>query len=137
MLLLFAFGCGTETVSFSLTPESLDFGPVDFPSADQMPEGGYAQMELHVTNTGETDGNLSLPEPDPDVFCIAGFTTQEFPVDLDVVHPGSAYVFTVGLCGYPPGTEGTDVSTSFEIDTDGEPASIPVPVTFTPNRITG
>lgn len=136
MVLLLALGCGPEPVTFTITPASLEFGPVDFPPEDQMPAGGYAQKQVTVTNTGETDGVLSLPEPDPEVFCIAGFTTQEFPVDLGVVNPGSTYVFTVGLCGYPPGNDGVEVATSFDIDTDGDPATLTVPVTFTPNRIT-
>jgi len=136
MLLLLALGCGPEPVTFSLSPATLAYGTVDFPPADQMPAGGYAQAQLTVTNTGETEGSLSLPEPDPEVFCIEGFTTQEFPVDIGVVKPGSTYLFNVGLCGYPPGNSGAEVSTSFDIDTDGDPATLTVAVTFTPNRIT-
>ena len=134
MLLVALLGCGREPVTFTLTPELLDFGPVDFPP--EMPEGGYAPLQLTVQNTGETDGALTLPEPDPLVFCIAGFTTQEFPIDVGAVNAGSTYVFTVGLCGYTPGTAETVVSTSFDIDTDGDPATLTVPVTFIPHRLT-
>ncbi len=133
-LILAALACGPEPVEFTLAPEILEFGTIDFPP--EMPDGGYADLQLTVTNTGETDGTLTLPEPDPEIFCIAGFTTQAFPVDVGAVNPGSAYVFTVGLCGYPPGNAGTEVSTSFDILTDGDPATLTVPVTFTPNRVT-
>ncbi|GDX79228.1 hypothetical protein LBMAG42_10390 [Deltaproteobacteria bacterium] len=126
--------CGPEPVEFTLAPEILEFGTVAFPP--EMPDGGYAELQLTVTNTGETDGNLTLPEPDPEIFCISGFTTQEFPVDVGTVNPGSAYVFTVALCGYPPGNAGTEVSTSFDILTDGDPETLTVPVTFTPDRVT-
>lgn len=134
MVLLQLLACGPEPVTFAFEPASLDFGEVDFPP--EMPDGGYAQLGLSVTNTGETDGVLSLPEPDPEIFCIAGFTTQEFPVNIGTVNPGSTYVFTVGLCGYPPGSAGTLLDTSFDIRTDGDPDTLTVPVSFTPNRVT-
>ncbi len=47
-------GCGPEPVEFTLSPETLAFGTVEFPP--EMPDGGYAELLLTVTNSGETDG---------------------------------------------------------------------------------
>lgn len=134
MFALLTLACVQETVEFAFEPAVLDFGRVNFPP--EMPDDGYAQLQLTVTNTGETDGHLTLPEPDAEIFCIEGFTTQEFPADVGEVNPGSAYVFTVGLCGYPPGTADSLVETALEITTDGLPETLTAPVTFTPNRMT-
>lgn len=134
MLFALLAACGPEPVVFTLSPETLDYGVVDFPP--EMPGDAYATQQLSVTNTGETDGVLELPEPDPDIFCIAGFTTQDFPAPVGTVGPGSTYVFNVGLCGYPPGDAGSEVTETFDIWTDGDPDTITVTVKFTPNRIT-
>lgn len=134
MFAFFALACGPETVEFAFDPAVLEFGTVNFPP--EMPDDAYAQLQVTVTNTGETDGHLTLPEPDPEIFCIDGFTTQEFPADVGEVNPGSAYVFTVGLCGYPPGTADSVVESGVDITTDGVPETLTVPVTFTPNRMT-
>lgn len=134
MLLLLALACGPEPVTFAFDPASLDFGVVDFPP--EMPDAGYAQQVLTITNTGETAGNLTLPEPDPEIFCIEGFSEANYPADLGEVRPGSSYLLKVGLCGYPPGKQDQLVETSIEIRTDGDPAVLVADVTFTPNRIT-
>jgi hypothetical protein len=133
-LLLLLTGCASETVTFSMSPQPLAFGAVDFPP--EMPDGGYAVEMLSVTNTGDTTGSLTLPEPDPDIFCIAGFPEGSFPATLGEVGPGSTYILNVGLCGYPPGESGNLQQLSFDIETDGDPAILTVEVEFTPNRVT-
>ncbi len=127
-------GCGPEPVSFSFDPATLEYGIVSFPP--EMPEPAYESMVLSITNTGETDGNLTLPEPDLDIFCIAGFGKENYPADLGEVRAGSTYILNVGLCGYPPSMQDLLVETGFEVETDGDPAALDVAVTFTPNRIT-
>ncbi len=127
-------GCGPEPVSFSFDPATLEYGIVVFPP--EMPDEGYARMTLSITNTGETDGNLTLPEPDLDIFCIAGFVKENYPADLGEVRPGSTYILDVGLCGYPPGMQDLLVETGFEVETDGDPAVLEVAATFIPNRDT-
>lgn len=133
-LLFAALACAPEPVTFTVSPQPLAFGVVDFPP--EMPDEGYAQEQVSVTNTGETTGSLTFPEPDPVVFCIPGVSDGGFPLDLGEVRPGSSYVVNVGLCGYPPGEAGEEVSVSFDLETDGDPATLTVEVTFTPNRIT-
>ncbi len=134
MFLLALSACGPEPVTFSFSPAVLEFGDVDFPP--EMPDDGYAVEVLSITNTGETTGELTLPEPDPEVFCIGGFSEATYPADLGEVRPGSTYVLNVGLCGYPPSMQDQLVETRFEVRTDGDPAVLTVEVTFTPNRIT-
>ncbi|MSQ02234.1 MAG: hypothetical protein EXR71_10145 [Myxococcales bacterium] len=133
-VVILAAGCGPEPVSFSFEPATLEYGIVDFPP--EMPDDGYAQMMLSITNAGETAGNLTLPEPDLDIFCIAGFVKENYPAELGEVRPGSTYLLDVGLCGYPPSMQDLLVETGFEVQTDGDPASLDVAVAFTPNRIT-
>jgi hypothetical protein len=133
-MLLLALACAPETVSFTVDPQPLDFGVVDFPP--EMPDGGYAQAQVSVTNSGEAVGSLTFPAPDPEIFCIAGFPEENFPVELGEVKPGSTYLLNVGLCGYPPGEAGEPLSVGFDLETSGEPAVVFVEVQFTANRIT-
>jgi hypothetical protein len=130
MLLLLA--CATP-VEFTVTPETLDLGTVDFVA--EMPEDGFAQGVVTLTNGGEEAVSLTMPEYDTESLCLLGFTTQELPVEMGVVNPGSSYQITVGICGYPPGSDGSLVGTSFDVWTDGDPDTLTVPVSFTPNRI--
>jgi hypothetical protein len=130
MLLLLA--CA-ETLEFDVIPETLDLGEVEITA--EMPEGGFAQGVVTLRNAGEVGATLALPEYDTTSLCLAGFTTQEFPVDLGEVNPGASYLFTVGICGYPPGMDGAVVGTSFEVWTDGDPDTLTVPVSFTPTRV--
>lgn len=134
MLLFFALACGPEPVTFTLSPAVLEFGTVSFPP--EMPDGGYATTILSITNDGETEGTLTLPEPDLDIFCLGGFSDDAFPVALGDVGPGSTYQLQVALCGYPPGSADTLVSTSFDLQTSGDPGVVEAPVEFTPDRVT-
>lgn len=133
MLLLLA-ACGRTPLEFDIAPNPLDLGVVDFPA--EMPDDGYARGTVSFANVGDNAGVLTLPEYDAEVFCIAGFTTQAFPVEMGTVEPGSTYVLDVGICGYPPGDGGTEVSASFEVWTDGDPDTLVAEVVFTANRVT-
>jgi hypothetical protein len=132
--LLVALACGPEPVNFTVNPQPLAFGVVDIPP--EMPDGGYATGVVEITNAGEEPAGLVFPAPDPEVFCIAGFPDDIYPVDFGEFAPGSTYALNVGLCGYPPGKGGNDLELGFDLETSGDPATITVQVTFTPNRIT-
>lgn len=133
-MILSLLACGDPELQFDISPSPLDLGTVDFVA--EMPDEGYASGSVSLANVGETSAVLTMPEYDTEVFCIAGFTTQAFPVEMSEVKPGSTYVLTVGICGYPPGNAGEEVETSFEVWTDGTPDTLTVDVVFTPNRVT-
>ncbi len=123
------FACA-PTVGLVFTPDTLDFGEVDF--AGELPEEGYASASVTLTNEGARPVALSLPAYDTERLCLAGYTTQTFPVDLGEAAPGSAFTFIVGVCAYVSGEIDTVVETGLEVDTDDAPVSLPI--TFTPIR---
>lgn len=134
-MLLYLFACATE-VEISILPASLDLGDVDI-TADMPDEGYYAAGVITLTNDGENTVALSLPEYETTSLCLQGFTTQEFPVSLGDVEQDQSFAITVGICGYPPGSDGSPVSAPFEVWTDGTPDTLDLIVTFTPHQVTG
>jgi hypothetical protein len=127
-ILALLVGCAGQTLSFS--PDTLDFGEVDF--AGELPEEGYAVETVTLTNDGSAADTLSLQAYDQDHLCLAGFTTQDFPVDLGSVSSGGSYTFRVGVCAYVSGEVDTEVSTTIEVE--GDNGAVSLPVTFTPVR---
>jgi hypothetical protein len=127
-ILALLVGCAGQTLSFS--PDTLDFGEVDF--AGELPEEGYAVETVTLTNDGSAADTLSLQAYDQDHLCLAGFTTQDFPVDLGSVSSGGSYTFRVGVCAYVSGEVDTEVSATIEVE--GDNGAVSLPVTFTPVR---
>lgn len=128
LLLALAPGCAPPA-GLVFTPDSLDFGEVDF--AGELPEEGYAVATATLSNEGKSSIAIALPEYDTDRLCLAGFGTQDFPVDLGELAAGAAYTFTVGVCAYVSGELDTVVVTDVAVDGD---ARVTLPVTFTPIR---
>ena len=125
----------TTPVEISVVPETLDIGDVDI-TPDMPDEGYYAAGVVTLTNDGEETVSLQLPEYDNESLCIQGFLTQEFPVAMTDLDPEQSFAITVGICGYPPGTDGQPVAAPFDVWTDGDPDTIAISIEFTPHQIT-
>jgi hypothetical protein len=130
-MLLWLLAC-TPRADLVFSPDALDFGDVDF--AGEMPDGGYASEDVTLTNDGHATITLSLPEYDADRLCLAGFDGRDFPVELGEIDAGSTYRFSVGVCAYVSGEIDTSVETELAVDTDGNPDTVTLPITFTPIR---
>jgi hypothetical protein len=132
MLLTLLLACANPTL-LTFDPASLELGEVDF--AGEVPEDGYASGVVTLTHGGGPDVVVSLPAYETDHLCVAGFPEdQVYPVDLGPFTEGTAYTFTVGVCAYVPGELTTEVTTSFTVETDGDPGEITLPITFTAIR---
>lgn len=133
--MFFLLACA-ETVEISVVPETLDLGDVDI-LPDMPDEGYYAAGVVTLTNDGENNVSLQLPEYDTTSLCIQGFLTQEFPVDMSELEPGQSLAITVGICGYPPGQDGLPTAAPFDVWTGGDPDTVVVSVAFVPHQVTG
>ncbi len=130
LLALFACAPPAELV---FSPAALELGEVDF--AGEMPEGGYASETVTLTNESGPSLALSLPAYDLDHLCVAGFPEEhDYPVDLGALDEGVAYTFEVGVCAYVPGELTTLVETELVVETDGNPAEVVLPISFTAVR---
>ena len=122
-----------QPADLSFSPASLALGEVDF--AGEQPEEGYASETVTLTNASGPSLTLSLPAYDFDHLCLAGFPDdQTYPLALGVVDEGGAYTFVVGVCAYVPGELTREVTTEVVVATDGDPAEVVLPVTFTAIR---
>lgn len=126
--MLFLLACTSVELSFS--PASLDLGEVDF--AGEMPDGGYANETVTVTNVNGPTVALSLPEFDTDRLCLTGFDDREYPVSLGDLDEAGTYVFQIGVCAYLPGEETTTVVTELVVKADED--AFTLPITFTAIR---
>lgn len=132
MLIALLTAC-SEPASLVLSPAALDFGEIDF--AGEVPEGGYASETVTLRHDGGPAVALSLPSYDFDRLCVAGFPDdRDYPRSLGTIEEGGSYVFEVGVCGYVPGELTTVVATELVVETDGDPASVTLPITFTAIR---
>lgn len=134
-LLLLAVGCAAEPVDFTISPNPVTFGEVDF--AVEMPEEGYAPIATTLTNNGTYDVTLTLEAFDEDHLCVQGYPHDTLPGAMGLVAPGSSYVLNIAVCGYLPGERDAEVSTSVTVGTDADPATLTIPVTFTPVQSMG
>lgn len=123
-------GCTPDPIEIAISPTPVAFGEVDF--AVEMPHEGYSPIPTSLTNNGTKDVLLALADWDVDYVCVQGYSHDALPGTMATVAPGSTYVLNIAICGYLPGERDTEVSTSVTISTDTEPASFPIPVTFTP-----
>lgn len=132
MIALFALvACGPK-VEFEISPESVELGEVSFDG--EMPEGGYAGVTVLLKNAGSEAVELVLPAWDDDHLCLAGFDGQLPPVDLGEVGVGSTYQLVIGICAYLPGELTTEVATGVALETNGDPGTLTIPVSFIPVR---
>lgn len=132
--MLFLLAC-VESVEISVVPAILDLGDVDI-TPDLPDEGYYAGGVVTLQNDGDNTVSLQLPEYDTTSLCIQGFLTQEFPVPMADLEPGQTFAITVGICGYPPGSDGQPTSAPFDVWTGGDPDTVVVPVAFVPHQLT-
>ena len=97
-----------------------------------MPEEGYAQKELTITNAGEESVSLSLEPYDTTWFCIEGFPPSEEPTALSTLSPGAFYILKVGICGHEPGSTDTTSELGIGLLTDGSPSRFEAKVLVAP-----
>jgi hypothetical protein len=130
-MMLWLLAC-TRHADFDIEPSSLNFGEVTFEG--EVPEEGYASQDVSYTNAGKATIALTLPPWDEDRLCLPGLDGFDTPYDLGDVDPGSTLRITVGICYYLPGEIDSEVSTQLDLETDGDPDTLTVPITFTPVR---
>ncbi len=135
MIFLALAACSDPQIEFSISPNPVAFGEVDFDV--EMPDEGYAPITTAMTNNGTEDVTLSLLDFDDDYVCVQGYFHDLLPGTMGTVAPSSTYVLNIAVCGYLPGERETQVSTEVTVGTDGEPASFTIPVTFTPMQSGG
>ncbi len=135
MILLLLAACGADSLTFTISPDPVAFGEVDF--AVEMPDDGYAPIAVSLTNTGSTDALLALADFDDTYLCVQGYSHDLLPGEMGVVAPNSTYVLNIAVCGYAPGERDSQVSTDVTVSTDGDPSSLTIPVTFTPVQTMG
>lgn len=132
-MLFVLLACSEPAVEINTSPDELAFGDVEFTA--EMPEGGFAQEDLVLTNASERETVLTLPPYDDDHLCIEGFDNDQLPQDLASMTQQATYVLRVGVCGYVPGEAESEVQLTLTINTDGTPSTVQVPVSFTPIRV--
>jgi len=129
-------GCAAgDTADFSISPDPIEFGEVDF--SVETPDEGYTPIAVTLYNNGVNDVTLGLADFNEDYLCVVGYTHDALPGTMGVVAPASSYVLNVAVCGYLPGERDTEVSTAVTVSTDSTPSSLSIPVTFTPVLPTG
>ncbi|HNC95769.1 MAG TPA: hypothetical protein PKY30_23120 [Myxococcota bacterium] len=129
-MLLWLLACGGPPVELEFSPDPLDFGEVPYTS--DMPEGGFAQKELSITNIGEEEFNLSLAAHDEAWFCVEGIPDTNEVTELGLLNPGSTYLLQVGICDHAPGTFDSDQELELAFLTDGEPVRFALKVLIHP-----
>ncbi len=77
-------------------PQELEFGDIDF--SEEMPDGGYAPMDLKITNESTKDTDIYITDFDFSRLCFQGFS--ELPIDLGSLNPDSSYSAVVSVCNY-------------------------------------
>ncbi len=120
----------TPDFEMTVSPALLNLGVVDF--AEEMPEEGYDPGQVSVTNVGKGEPQLALSGYDAEHICVVGFTGRELPVTLGALPEGSTYLLNIAPCGYIAGERDTEVSTEVTLTTGGSPATVTIPVVFTP-----
>jgi hypothetical protein len=129
-------GCAAgDTADFSISPDPVEFGEVDF--SVETPDEGYTPIAVTLYNNGVNDVTLGLADFNEDYLCVVGYSHDALPGTMGVVAPASSYVLNFAVCGYLPGERDTEVSTAVTVSTDSTPSTLSIPVTFTPVLPTG
>jgi hypothetical protein len=84
-----------------------------------MPEEGFAQKDVEITNDSEVEIALGLPPYDPDHLCIEGFADPYAETELQSLGPGSFYILKVGICGHIAGEFDSQVETELSLTANG------------------
>lgn len=122
--------CAQPEVVLTFDPDPLDFGEVAI--VPEMPDTGYAQLELTINNAGEEEVTLQLEPYDTTWFCVEGFPPSEDPAPLSTLSPGAFYILKVGICGHEPGSTDSESELGLGILTDGSPSRFQAKVLVTP-----
>ncbi len=130
-MILLLVAC-TPDFEITVSPATLNLGVVDF--ANEMPEEGYTPGQVSLTNAGKGEPMLALASYDPEHICVVGFTGRDLPVTLGALPEGSTYLLNIAPCGYIAGERDAEVTTDVTVTTGGSPATIVIPVSFTPTR---
>ncbi len=136
-----AAGCSSPG-ALDIDPINIDFGTVDFQTdacMDCACDDHCAGTDVTLTNKGDSDLNVSLPEGwDGEHLCLVGFEEPDAELVLPRLKPGSSYVFTFTVCGYVVGAGRSELTTLVEGETvfhsDGEQATSSLTWSFTPVR---
>jgi len=129
--LLLVAGCGGSNTLLEFDPPSVDWGVVDF--QQDLPEGGYGQVDVSVWNRGERAVDLQVGSFDLDRLCVNGWT-GEGPYPLGPLNPGSFYLLAMGVCGYVMGERDTLVAGQIDVEDDDGVVLASLPWSFTPIR---
>ena len=128
MLGLFFIACNSgELTAF---PSNLDWGEVDF--REVPPEGGFAQEDISLTNTGTQNIDISLRGFDDKHLCLTGLEGKA--QDLGTLEPEQSYALRVGVCDYieEDGERDTLISGQIEITHTGANSPVYINWSFTP-----
>lgn len=131
-MMLWMFVACAQKIDLTVSPSSLDLGTVDF--AVEMPTEGYNPLPVTITNNGKEDVELTVRDDDPDHLCLQGYTTFEAPFLLGTVPEGQSFTFEIAACDYDAGERDSLVETAVVLATGGDPATVEIPVSFTPTR---
>ncbi len=123
---------GCARADLDVEPEAIDWGEVDFLA--EMPDGGYAPVDLAITNGGDAVLHAVLAEFDFDHLCAPGFAADRMPAELPPLDPGQTYAIPVGACAYSAegGERDTEVSGAIVITADGSDPEAEIPWSFVP-----
>jgi hypothetical protein len=127
-LLFTAVGCASAEVA--VTPESLDFGAVDFNLP--MPVDGYNAIDVRVENVGSKPVDLRLRGVDEDRLLVSA--RFEDPPRLPILQADQHLVLTVGVIGYTPGELTSVVEGSFRLASDQLRDPIVIGFSYAPER---
>lgn len=131
-LFLFLVACGPRG-DVTLTPDRIDFGEVDFQQI--RPDGGYAQTEIAVRNTGVVDLDLEIRGVDEEHVILSAVFVSETPLTLTPLSPDGRVTLQLGVWDYLPGERDTLVEGEFVVDSSDLPEPVYVPWSFTPVRV--
>ena len=128
MLGFFFIACNSgELTAF---PSTLDWGDIDF--REVPPEGGFAQQDISLTNTGTQNIDISLSVFNDVYLCLTGLDGK--PQELGTLEPEQSYSLRVGVCDYieENGERDTLISGQIEITHSGKNSPVSIDWSFTP-----
>ena len=124
--ILFACGAG-ELTAF---PSNISWGEIDFRQSP--PEGGFAQQDIVLTNTGTKAIDIELRVFDSVHLCLTGLDGN--PQSLGTLEVEQSYSLLVGVCDYieEEGERDQELSGQIEIGHTGIDSPEVIDWSFTP-----